>query len=142
MPIMIMEMDGVRMKTMKKLMSILLATLLLGSIAVVGTSAAAAPQAGITQSASPLETMLISYLKGLDWEKITDTQVTWIVNTIKRMKDNNVEYAYILDAVANQLPYAVKSALHDAGLAKFPIWERSAFFNFIFKWLLFGWIWM
>lgn len=39
------------------------------------------------------------------------------------------------------IPIAAKKVLHAAGI-KFPLYERSYFWHFIFKYLLFGWIWM
>ena len=52
------------------------------------------------------------------------------------------DYTAILKSVDGSLPIAVKAALHKAGLMNYPIWERSLFWNLVFKYLLFGWVWM
>ena len=127
---------------MKKFLSILLIALLLCGGVSVGLSAAAAP----VMQASSLLDPLLKFIDGNDLASLTEKQLDALMLILKGLKALNIDYAEILkladDTLPNGLPITVKAALHKAGLMNYPIWERDLFFNFIFKWFLFGWAWM
>ena len=206
---------------MKKLLSILLAVLLLGGIMTVGLSAAAAPNAqapGIIESLllkpltdflnnydlanltgaqtdtligilNTLKTLGIDYtailqaaetylsaaakealrLAGLmdfpagdqgkatnssalktltdfigkyDLSDLSDAQITVLIGILTTLKSLGIDYKPVLASIDQYLPFSTKAALHDAGLMNYPIWERSAMWYFVFRYLLFGWLWM
>ncbi|MDR0532266.1 MAG: hypothetical protein LBG83_09435 [Oscillospiraceae bacterium] len=79
-------------------------------------------------------------LKGFDLSSLTDEQLETVVGLLTKLQGFGVNVETYLKGM--NLPIPVKAALHKANLVKYPIWERSSFWNFIFKWLLFGWIWM
>ncbi|MCL2299213.1 MAG: hypothetical protein FWC27_03590 [Firmicutes bacterium] len=120
---------------MKKLLSILLAVLLLGSVATVGLTAAAAP------SANTLVDLAAFFLKN-DAAKLTDAQLKTLIELLDVLKRAGFNYEKILDTYSGKLPIAAKAALHKAGVMSYPIWERDVFFNFIFKYFLLGFLWM
>jgi len=122
---------------MKKLLSILLAVLMLGGVMTVAASAAPGKATSLA-SASELK----SLLKSLDLKSLSQQELKRITGYLEILKAIGIDYSAILESVRDELPISVKAALHKAGLAKYPIWERSAFFNFFFKVFLFGWIWM
>jgi len=121
---------------MKKILSILLAALLLGGVMSVGLSAAAAPA---TQA---VDDQLVKFLGSADLKNLTKDQMNLLVEILGYLKLLGFDYTKLLDAVKDQLPIAAKAALHKAGLMSYPVWERNVFVNLIFKYLLFGWIWM
>jgi len=120
---------------MKKLLSILLAALLLCGVVGLGLTAAAAPAPDLLK---PLSNFLGSY----DLENLTDAQLNILIKILDTLKKAGVNYRPLLDAVSGYLPFRVKAALHDAGLMSYPIWERDFMWYLVFKYLLFGWIWM
>ena len=122
---------------MKKLLSILLAALLLGGVMTVGLSAVAAP--AVPQAATD---SLVNFLAGKNLKNLSAQEINLLKALLEGLKFLGVDYTAVLKQYNKQLPVAVKSALHSAGLMKYPIWERNLFFNFIFKYLLLGFIWM
>jgi len=123
---------------MKKLLSILLACLLLCGVMGVGLSAAAAPAPATAALLKPLSDFLGQY----DLENLTDAQLGILIKILETLKKANINYKPLLDAVDDYLPFAVKAALHDAGLMSYPIWERDFMMYLVFRYLLFGWVWM
>ncbi len=130
------------MNVTKKILSIFLAALLLCGAVSVGVSAAASTAKSYASQEGILETALRSFIKNVDWGKITETQTTWLIKTLTTMKTLGINYDSILETVSPYLPMSVKAALHDAGLAEYPIWERDMLMYFVFRYLLFGWVWM
>jgi len=122
---------------MKKILSILLAVLLFGGVMTVGFTASAAPAApqAITDN-------LVNFLAGKNLANLTTQELNLLKAILEGLKLLGVDYTAILRRYDSQLPVSVKSALHRAGLMNYPIWERNVFFNIIFKYLLFGWLWM
>jgi len=116
---------------MKKILSILLAVLLLGSVMTVGFTASAAPADN-----------LVNFLAGKNLNNLSTQEINLLKGILEGLKFVGVDYASVLRRYDSQLPISVKSALHNAGLMNYPIWERNVFFNFIFKYLLLGFIWM
>ena len=123
---------------MKKLLSILLAALLLGGVMTVGLSAAAAPALPTSFASNPLTDFINKY----DLKNLTSQQLDLLINILNGLKLIGFDYTKVLDAVDDNLPISAKAALHKAGLKSYPIWERNLFANIIFKYLFFGWIWM
>jgi hypothetical protein len=119
---------------MKKILSILLAAILLGSVMTVGFTATAAT-VSVTGN-------LENFLAGKTLENLTAQELNLLKALLEGLKLLGIDYTAVLKKYDSQLPVAVKAALHDAGLMSYPIWERSVFFNFIFKYLLLGWLWM
>lgn len=125
------------MKNMKKLLSILLACLVLcGTMGAAMTASAAQTQSILSGDALSL------FLKGIDIAKLNAKQIEALVAAANLAKGFGIDIAAILAPFEDKLPFAAKAALHEAGLKQYPVWERSAFMNFVFKYLLFGWIWM
>ena len=124
---------------MKKLVSILLTALLLCGALGAGLSAAAAPA---PVAVSPLLKPLVDFLAQYDLQKLTDAQINILIGILNTLKRLGVDYTGVLEAVDDLLPMSVKAALHDAGLMSYPIWERNFLAYLIFKYLLFGWLWM
>jgi len=120
---------------MKRILSILLAALLLGGVMSAGFTAAAAPA---LSAASDLKALLDN-----GGANITDAQLQTLIKILDALKRTNLfNYQGILKDYGKNLPIAAKATLHKLGLMNYPIWERDIFFNLIFKYLLFGWIWM
>lgn len=125
---------------MKKIISVLLITLLLcGGVSV---AASAAPALSLPKASALAIPKLEDLLKPFDLSNLSETQLKLLIGTLAALKKLGVDLAKYLEPVTKNLPIPVKAALHEAGLVEFPIWERSYVFNFIFKWLLFGWLWM
>ena len=122
---------------MKKLLSILLAVLMLGGAMMVASSAA--PGKEVSGAATD---SLANFLRNKDLKNLSKTDINLLVALLEGLQFLGIDYKTLLNSVSGQLPIAVKAALHKAGLMKYPIWERSVFFNLIFKIFLFGWIWM
>jgi len=123
---------------MKKLLSILLAAMLLCGIAGMGVSAAPAQP----QATNPLLAPLIEFIAKYDLGSLSDLQVTALIGILRTLKALNIDYTGLLATVDHLLPFSVKAALHDAGLMDYPIWERDMLMYFVFRYLLFGWLWM
>jgi len=123
---------------MKKLLSILLAALLLCGVMGAGLSAVAAPAPDLSLLTKPLSDFLGSY----DLENLTEAQLNILIKILDTLKKAGINYAPLLEAVDEYLPFTVKAALHDAGLMSYPIWERDFMMYLVFKYLLFGWLWM
>ena len=85
---------------------------------------------------------LTNFLAGYDLENLTEGQLSTLIGILTALKKAGINYKPLLDAVSGYLPMVVKAALHDAGLMSYPIWERDFLMYLIFKYLLFGWIWM
>jgi len=126
------------MKTMKKLLSILLAALLLCGVMGVASNAAAASVPNLSLLTKPLTDFLGQY----DLANLTEAQVNILIGILNTLKKAGVNYKPLIEAIDGYLPFAVKAALHDAGLMSYPIWERDFMMYLVFKYLLFGWIWM
>ena len=128
---------------MKKIISVLLAALLLcGGISV---AASAAPAAALEPQAITLPggtAGIPNFLWNLNFANLNDVQLLLLINTLKGLKAAGVDYSGFLESVRSVLPIGVKAELHKQGLASYPVWERNSFANFIFKWLLFGFVWM
>ncbi|MDR2687190.1 MAG: hypothetical protein LBB75_05510 [Oscillospiraceae bacterium] len=121
---------------MKKLLSIFLSALLLCGVMGAGLTAAAAPDLSLLQK--PLTEFLGQY----DLENLTEAQVGIFIKILETLKKAGVDYVPLLEAADGYLPFTVKAALHDAGLMSYPIWERDAMMYLVFRYLLFGWVWM
>jgi len=124
------------MKQMKRILCILLAAMTL--MGVAGVAASAAP----VQGANAMDILfqnLLNALLNIDLENLTKQQLDGLVSLFNNYKNIPGFSSFVrrLD-----LPISVKAALHRAGIVKFPIYERSLLWNFIFKYFLFGWIWM
>lgn len=128
------------MKMTRKILSILLSVLLLGSVMGLGVQAAAPVQKA--SALEVIETALVSFLKKQDLANLDGTQIKWLINTLTALQKGKIDYTKLLDAVSENLSFAVKAALHEAGLASYPIWERDVFYHYFFKYILFGWLWM
>jgi len=124
---------------MKKLLSILLTAMLLCGILGVGMSVSAAPAQ--PQAVNPLAP-LIEFIAQNNLSSLTDAQVNILIGILRLLKALNVDYSSLLESVDSLLPFSVKAALHDAGLMSYPIWERDMLMYFVFRYLLFGWLWM
>ena len=124
---------------MKKTLCILLTALLLCGAFGAGLNAAAAPAPA---AVSPLLGPLVEFLAQYDLKSLTDAQVNLLIGILKTLKTLGIDYTGVLEAVDGLLPMTVKAALHDAGLMSYPIWERDFIAYLIFRYLLFGWIWM
>ena len=85
---------------------------------------------------------LDSVLRSFNVENMDKATTQRFLDTLQGVKDKGQDMAKYLAPAEEKLPYAVKNAIHKAGIKEYPIYERSAFFNFIFKWFLFGWAWM
>jgi len=92
-------------------------------------------------AANPLGPLL-DFLAGVELESLTEAQLNLLILTLNGLKALGVDYASILTPLRPVLPFAVKAALHDAGLMSYPIWERDFMWYLIVKYLLFGWLWM
>ena len=140
------------MKNIKKAISILLvAVLLCGGLAIAGTAAAPAPaqSRNITIPAPPavgnnvmLQQLVNLFLTIIGAGQMTDIQARVLIGLLQGLNRLGVDYSEILEWATPLLPMSVRNMLHDEGLAHFPIWQRSLFWNMVFYWLLFGWIWM
>ena len=126
---------------MKKLLSILLAVLLIGGTMGVAASAAA-PALPKAASLSPLLKPLTDFIAKYDLENLTQVQLDLMIKILQGLKKLNIDYAPLLESLDEYLPFAVKAALHDAGLMEYPVWERDMILHFVFRYLLFGWLWM
>ena len=96
---------------------------------------------GGTLAANPLKPLL-DFLAGVDLENLTEAQLNLLIATLNGLKLLGIDYKPALDALRPILPFAVKAALHDAGLMEYPIWERDFMWYLIVRYLLFGWLWM
>ena len=94
-----------------------------------------------TQPASLLKP-LTDFLAGYDLANLTESQLNTLITILTALKKAGVNYKPLLEAADGILPFAVKAALHDAGLMSYPIWERDYLMYLVFRYLLFGWIWM
>jgi len=134
---------------MKKLLSILLAALMLcsGLAMTIGVTATAAPaQTDAAANFDGLFNTVLNLFKGIDISEMSEKQqesVIKLLNWIPDLKGNPL-VGKILKDIDKQynLPITFKNLLHKNGIYSFPFYERSVFWNFIFKWLLFGWFWM
>ena len=124
---------------MKKLLSILLVALLLCGVMGVGLSVSAAPAA--PQAINPL-LPLIEFIAQNNLQDLNEAQTKLLIEILKLLKTLNIDYSGLLASVDSLLPMSVKAALHEAGLANYPIWERDMMWYLIFRYLLFGWYWM
>ena len=136
---------------MKKVISILLAAVLLcGGFAVVGASAAPAPvqfEPSAIQPHNPIQDALMRQAMNALTTLLANTTfgeipINAFVETLLTLQRLGLDVGAFIESVEDLLPMAVKAALHDAGLASFPIWERDPLAHFIFYWILFGWLWM
>ena len=136
---------------MKKLLSILLAALMLcsGLAITTGVTATAAPAQKTEASASSFDNLfntVLNLFKGINISEMTEKQQESVINLLNWIPDlkGNPLIGDILKSIDKQynLPITFKNLLHKNGIYSFPFYERSVFWNFIFKWLLFGWIWM
>jgi len=93
-------------------------------------------------NASPLTKPLTDFLGSYDLENLTEAQLDILIKILEALKKAGINYAPLLEAVDGYLPFTVKAALHDAGLMSYPIWERDFMMYLVFRYLLFGWIWM
>jgi len=126
---------------MKKFLSVLLIAVLLCGVGLVGANANAAPALVETQS-SALQNIAMAALNTLLNSSMGDIAIQAFVNSMGGLQNLGFNVAGFLEAVDDLLPMAVKAALHDAGVASYPIWERDMLFYLIFRYLLFGWLWM
>ena len=134
---------------MKRLLSILLAALILctGLAMTFGATASAAPakQADAASYDSLFQTIK-NYVSGVDLENLSDFQEKLIVGVLEALQkaDTNDFIGKALKEIDKQynLPVTFKKLLHDHGIYSFPFYERSVFWNFIFKYLFLGFIWM
>jgi len=92
-------------------------------------------------TSSALKT-LSDFLGKYDLENLTEAQLSILIGILNTLKKAGVNYVPLLEAVDGYLPFTVKAALHDAGLMSYPIWERDYMMYLVFKYLLFGWLWM
>jgi len=130
---------------MKKTLCIILTALLLCGGMGAGLGAAAAPQAGAQAApaaVSPLLGPLMEFIAQYDLANLTEAQIQILIGILKTLQALGIDYKPVLEAVDSLLPFAVKAALHDAGLMDYPLWERDFLMYLIFKYLLFGWYWM
>ena len=74
--------------------------------------------------------------------EFTQSQIDSLIWILRQMDNLGIDYSGLLEWADPFLPMSVRNALHNAGLASYPIWERNVFFNILFYWVLFGWIWM
>ncbi|MDR0532016.1 MAG: hypothetical protein LBG83_08130 [Oscillospiraceae bacterium] len=135
---------------MKKSISIVLAVLTLSCALCVGAGAAKSSSTGafnpfpgiadLTKEAMPgsfYAKVAEAYRQG----KLTEAEALQIITAV-----NTNGFLNLLSSsskpVTSTLPIELKRALHRADVVKFPLWERSKFWNAFFKYLLFGWIWM
>jgi len=95
----------------------------------------------ITGSSAKIPT-LDSLLRKFDVANMDGATTQKFIDNLKTVKDKGADMAKYLAPAEEKLPYAVKNAIHKAGVKSYPIYERSAFFNFVFKWFLLGWVWM
>ena len=137
---------------MKKMVSALLVALLLCGLGLVGASATLyLPQAmplnsvilpsmewEIADHVAQLEALLLEFKDG----QVTGTRLLRVAQQLIIMDMHGIDYSGTFEWARSFLPMNVKAALHDAGLASFPIWERDPLMHFIFYWILFGWLWM
>ena len=100
-----------------------------------------AREQGKTPESSALKP-LKDFIAGYDLEHLTQAQLDILIKILETLKKLGIDYKPLLEAVDGYLPFAVKAALHDAGLMSYPIWERDFTMYLVFKYLLFGWIWM
>jgi len=98
-------------------------------------------QAKETDSSSVLK-QLTNFLGSYDLENLTEAQLNTLIGILNTLKKVGINYVPLLEAVDGYLPFTVKAALHDAGLMSYPIWERDFMMYLVFKYLLFGWLWM
>ena len=96
----------------------------------------------LTTDSSSVLKQLTNFLASADLENLTDAQLELLIGILNTLKKAGVNYVPLLEAVDGYLPFTVKAALHDAGLMNYPIWERNFMMYLVFKYLLFGWIWM
>jgi len=96
----------------------------------------------LTTDSSSVLKQLTNFLASADLANLTDAQLELLIGILNTLKKAGVNYVPLLEAVDGYLPFAVKAALHDAGLMNYPIWERDFVMYLIFKYLLFGWLWM
>jgi len=133
---------------MKKLLSILLAALLLcsGLAMTFGVTAAAAKTDAAAIDFDGIFNSALNLLKGFDPANMTEKQQKSLIeslNNLPGLKGNEAVGKLLRDLDKQyKLPITFKNLLHKNGIYSFPFYERSVFWNFIFKWLLFGWFWM
>ena len=136
---------------MKKLLSVLLAALMLctGLAMTFGVTASAAPAQKVDASASAFDWIFdtaLKLFKGLDPSTMTEKEQENLIeklSNIPGLKGNELIGKLLKDLDKQYgLPITFKNLLHKHGIYSFPFYERSVIWNFIFKWLLFGWFWM
>jgi len=133
------------MKHMKRCLCALLAALTL--LGAFGVAASAAPAAA-KSSTSALDKMINDSVRNvtaeieklLKMENVTEKDLKPLIDMLSIGSMFGIDFGKYLKNF--DIPIPVKAMLHKAGVMKFPIYERSYVWNFIFKYLLFGWIWM
>jgi len=132
------------MKHMKRtLCMLLIAMTLFGAFSV---AASAAPAAASAPSAldklinNSIRNVQKEVEKLLKMDDVTEKDLKPLIDMLSIGSMFGVDFSKYLKNF--DIPIPVKKMLNDAGVMKFPIYERSYFWNFIFKYLLFGWIWM
>jgi len=98
--------------------------------------------AGEQGKATDTQKTLTQFLDSVDLGSLTQAQLDTLILILNGLKKAGVNYKPLLEMVDGALPFTVKAALHDAGLMSYPIWERDFTMYLVFKYLLFGWIWM
>ena len=128
------------MKNMKRILCVLLAVMTL--CGVVGVAASAAP----IQSAGIIDTQIANFFKELEkilqLENLTEQQLKPLIAVIGILKALGVDVESLIKNSNIEIPITVKAMLYKYAGINFPIYERSYFWHYFFKFVLFGWIWM
>jgi len=62
--------------------------------------------------------------------------------SIRTLHNMGVDVEPLVDWASDLIPMDVRRQLHNEGIVSFPVWERSIICHLVFRYLLFGFIWM
>jgi len=134
---------------MKKLLSILLIMALLCGFGAVAASANTVnlppppPLPSLNPAAIVAWNALISMVRvagqtfGFD-----DFPTEMFMTTIRVLENLGIDVAPLIEWAGDLIPMNIRQELHNEGIVTFHVWERSWVCHFVFRYLLFGWIWM
>jgi len=129
------------MKHMKKWLCVLLAAMMLfGAFSVAASASPAANLVNNPVTQRLLRDFQRELEKLITLENITERDLKPLLDLASIGSMFGLDLSPLLRNI--DIPIPVKNMLHSAGIMRFPIYERSYIWNFIFKYILFGWIWM
>ncbi|MCL2446231.1 MAG: hypothetical protein FWD06_05645 [Oscillospiraceae bacterium] len=134
---------------MKKLLSILLVMTLLFGFGAVAASANSItlPTPPALPSLNPAA--MIAWNGMISMMRVTGQNFGFadfpgdvFMTSVRTLHNMGVDVEPLVEWGSDLIPMNVRRQLHNEGIVSFPVWERSIVCHLVFRYLLFGFIWM